>query len=359
MKPIWIRRALIVAGLLALSSPGWAQTRVLITVDVESYSNGNPELQIWGRTDQGEHGITRIMDLLESHSMKATFFLTPYESAKHGEALIAAAARAIHERGHDLELHTHPGAMYGIGGMSLADLALQTEILTRGAEMLEQWTGKRVIAHRAGGFLANKDTLEACRRLGLVADSSLSPAVPNSPLNKVMTPSNLLTEVNGILEVPVTYYVQASIGPWQSKRIVDIEASTLTELRSIVRQARDGHLPTVNVLMHSFSFVRDGRVNYDVEERFAEFLQFLAQEPGITVTTVSKLHEDWAKGDLRDDYANVEPYTGWWLTYLRAIEDADKGYRNLVVAIIPPAFICVLSLIIAYWRSRLRRAAAK
>jgi len=349
--------SLLIAAILLTASPVWAGTRVLITVDVESYANGNPEVQVWGRVGQGEHGITRIMDMLDARSMKGTFFLTPYDAGKFGEITMAEAARAIDGRGHDLQLHTHPAPMYEVWGMSQASLAHQTEILSQGIDMLERWTGKRPLAHRAGGYLANLDTLEACRRLGLRVDASLSPAAPGTQLPVQIGASNSMKEVNGVLELPVTYYVQAGIGSWRSLRIVDIEASTLKELQTIVRQARDAQLPTVSVMMHSFSFVRDGKVHYDVEKRLGDFLDFLAAEPGIEVTTVSKLHDDWLRGRINiDNGTDVVPYTGWWLTYLRAVEDIDKGRKNIAVAMLPPIGILVIVAGIALLRRRRRQS---
>ncbi len=353
MRSGWLKIVLVVA-VLGLSPVGASgATQVLITVDVESYTNGDPERQVWGRFSGEEHGITRIMDLLEARDFKGTFFVTPYEAAKHGENAMRDAARAIHSRGHDLQLHTHPGPMYGVKRLSHADLPHQVEILRQGMEMLKRWTGKSVIAHRAGAYAANLDTLEACRQVGLVLDASFSPAARHTQLARQVLKTNQPLEMNGVLELPVTYYIQAGIGGWRSMRIVDIEASTLRELRSIVRQARDQGLPMVNVMMHSFSFVRYGRVSHDVEQRFADFLEFLEREPGIAVVTVADFYRDWqSNGVQRAAIENVEPYTGWWLTYLRAVEDIDKGYRNIVVAFAPPAVLLLFGLAGIWWRRR-------
>ncbi len=355
MRSGWLTMALLVTAVGLTPVGAGAVTQVLITVDVESYANGNPERQVWGRFAGEEYGITRIMDLLEARDFKGTFFVTPYEAAKHGEGAMAAAARAIHSRGHDLQLHTHPGPMYGISNLSQADLTRQTEILSQGMEMLERWTGKRAIAHRAGAYAADLNTLEACRRLGLVVDASLSPAAPNTKLAQQVAPTNFPLELNGVLELPVTYYVQAAVGGWRSLRIVDIEASTLKELRSIVRQARDQGLPMVNVMMHSFSFVRYGRVSHDVEQRFEDLMDFLAHEPGLEVVTVTDFYRTWQSGNVKNGgSANVVPYTGWWLTYLRAVEDIDKGNKNLFVALLPATLL--LPMIAGVWwrRRRLR-----
>src|SRR3972149_9717073 len=99
---------------------------------------------------------------MEARAVRGTFFLSPYESSPEAEAKLAHAAREIHSRGHDLQLHTHPAPVFGIYQLSKVDLETQVKILRHGRDLIQKWTGKRVIAHRAGGVAANLDTMEAC-----------------------------------------------------------------------------------------------------------------------------------------------------------------------------------------------------
>ena len=327
----------------------------MLTVDVESYQKGDPDKQIWGKQADGEHGIRRIMDLLDKHGLKGTFYLNVYEAAKHGEPTIAEVARAIHQRGHDLQLHTHPAPMYGFRNMQHVDLAQQEAVLLRGKELILKWTGKTVVAHRAGAFGANLDTLKASRTVGLAIDSSFSPASPNSMLTRQLPASNWPSLVEGVVELPVSYYAQLSFGNWQSLRILDVEATSLGEFKSVIRQFREGGAPAVNILMHSFSFVRFGVANPALEQRFEQLLAFLAKEPGVEVVTVSQLHPAWTSqiGALKPD-AGVVPYTGLWLTYRRAIEHAGQGGENLMVASAPAVVAGVAVGIFFIWRRRAR-----
>ena len=91
-------------GMCAAEQPVY----VLFTVDVESYSTGNPDRDVWCRDEDGEHGIGRMMDIFDAHGVKGTFFVNVYEAANHGADALAKVCRAISERGHDVELHTHP-----------------------------------------------------------------------------------------------------------------------------------------------------------------------------------------------------------------------------------------------------------
>jgi peptidoglycan/xylan/chitin deacetylase (PgdA/CDA1 family) len=348
--------SIFLSMLLCCSTFAAAPTQVMITVDVESFSKGNPGLQIWGKQTDGEHGIQRMMDMLDAHGLKGTFYLNVYEAAKFGEAEIANVARTIHSRGHDLELHTHPGPMFGSESMQQASLEKQVEILKRGMELIRQWTGKTVIAHRSGGFYSNMDTLKACQLVGLRIDHSFSPISGDTALAKLLPATNLPREIDGVVELPITYYVQARVGNWQSLRYLDIEGSSYDEMVNTIRQFRDAGFPLITIMLHSFSFVRSGKADLQVEQRFDKLLRFLAAEPGVKVVTASQLYPEWtAQVPALQQGANLVPETGVWLTYLRTWEDLT-GWKNIVVAVTPPMLLFVVGAITIWWLQRKKKA---
>ena len=335
-----------------------AETHVLVTVDVETRASGGaPDRDIWGRLPGSPEarGITRIMDILEATGARATFFLNVYETARYGEADVAEAARVIHRRGHDLELHTHPLYMFESRYMAGLDRDKQVEILRRGMDLIEGWTGKSVVAHRAGAYAADRATLRAAGELGLRVDSSFSPASIRGVPEDVPA-ANGPFELEGILEIPVSYYVQAKLGRRRWLRYVDVEGSSIPEIKKVVRALRDNGVAAVNIMMHSFSFVRYGAADDKLEEKFRELLEFLVGEPGLKVSTVEQFATSWTPpAEPATDRLYV-PYTGFWLSYLRAIEGYDRGWKNRLVALLPPGF-----LLLAYlgWRRRVRRRARR
>lgn len=375
-----ILKSLLLLMLLLLcgSALAAAPTEVMITVDVESFAKGNPGLQIWGKQFEGEHGgqrmmkmldalntlgkqvesehgIGRMMDMLDAHGFKGTFYLNVYEASKFGESDIANAARTINSRGHDLELHTHPLPMFHIQYMQQASLEKQEEILKRGIELIRQWTGKTVIAHRAGGYAANLDTLKACRLVGLQIDHSFNPVGGDTGLAQQLPATNLPREIEGVLELPVTRYAQARVGNWQSLRYLDVEGSSYDEMVSAIRQFRDAGFPAVTIMMHSFSFVRYGKADPEVEQRFDNLLKFLATEPGVKVVTVSQYYQDvTAHRSALLQSADLVPDTGVWLMYRRAWDDF-KGWKNIVVAVTPPGMLFIVGAIVIWWRRKKRK----
>lgn len=326
------------------------KTAFLFTVDVESRSHHDPGQDILGVLPGYEEnvGIGRLMDLLEAGGATATFFLNVYEAAKHGEESLARAARLIHSRGHDLELHTHPRPMYPFYGMSQAPREAQTAILMKGVSLLEGWTGKKVVAHRAGAFSANTDTLRAVEAAGLLADCSLSPGSRVSvPLVHELGASNVVRRVGGVWEIPVTCFDQVRAGPWRSRRILDIEGCSLPEIKRVVRWAVRERLPTVCILMHSFSLSRYGKPNRRAIQRLRALLAWLCVQDGLEVCTVEQVCRRLNVESLPEPTARI-PVTGFWLTWARAIRAWDEGWKNLLVAVAGAVCLGMLMLVIVY-----------
>ena len=274
------------------SCPQIMKTTFIITVDVESKTRGDPSQDVLGTIPgyQGNYGIERIMDLLEEHQARATFFLNVYESARHGDEVMSRAAKMIHSRGHDLELHTHPRPMFKFYGMSGASLDEQKAILERGLSLLEEWTGKRAVAHRAGAFSANTDTLRASAAAGLLCDSSLSAGSRVFvPLVAERGASNVAQRVEDVWEIPMTCFDQVRVGPWRSRRILDIEGCSLPEIKRVTRWAVRRGLPTVCILMHSFSLSRYDKPNRRAIRRLSALLAWLREQEDIEIGTIEQV----------------------------------------------------------------------
>lgn len=281
---------------------------------------------------EGNFGIARIMEIMESHRARATFFLNVYESAKHGETLISRAARMICERGHDLQLHTHPRPMFPFYGMSQATLDEQIVILRKGVSLLERWTSTNVVAHRSGAFAANIDTLRAAAAVGLRADCSLSSGSHVTvPLAEQLGATNAVQRFGDVWEIPMTCFDQVRLGEWYSRRMLDIEACSLAEIKCVTRWAVGQGLPTVCLLMHSFTFSRRCRPNLRAIRRFDSLLKWLSQQPDVEIGTIEQVCRSLDSAPSPATAAQI-PCTGYWLTWRRALGAWNDGAKNLIVA---------------------------
>lgn len=327
------------------------KTIFLFTIDVESRTYGNPHSNIFGILPGYEenYGIEKIMDILEAYQIRGTFFLNTYEAAKYGGEIIGKAARMIHVRGHDLELHTHPRPAYSYYGMSDAPREDQIAILNAGKAFLKHWTGKDVMAHRAGAFRANMDTLRAVEATGLLADCSLSPGSRvHMPLVNDLGVTNLVRRIGKVWEIPVTYYHQLRVGRWHSKRILDIEGSTLPEIKRVTRWALQEGLPTICILMHSFSLCRRGKPNRRVIRRFASLLAWLQKQYGIEIGTIEQVCERLTHENV-SSIAIKETNTGLLLTLFRSLLMWNDGWRNRLIALMGLIGITILMLTLLHY----------
>lgn len=325
-------------------------TTFIVTVDVETRSHRDSGQDISGVLPgyEGNFGVERIMDLLEAHRARGTFFLNVYEIAKHGEEVVRSAARLIHGRGHDLELHTHPRPMFRFYGMSQASFDEQKTILEKGIALLEGWTGKKVIAHRAGAFAANTDTVRAVAAAGLQADCSLSAGSHvEVPLVAELGATNSVQRVDDAWEIPMTCFDQVRFGPWYSRRILDIEGCSLPEIKRVTRWAVRHRLPTVCILMHSFSLSRKDKPNHRVVRRLTALLAWLREQDDIEVGTIEQVCRQLEAGPLPPPTAAI-PSTGIWLTWGRAISSWNDGWKNLTVSFAGVACVAALILVLIH-----------
>ncbi|NOR68344.1 MAG: polysaccharide deacetylase family protein [Methylomarinum sp.] len=319
----------------------------MLTIDVESLSTGNPKSSIFGRLDgySGDNGVPLILDILDRNQSKATFYLNVYEIAKYGEHDIKKIAETIVAKEQDIQLHTHPEHMYGKHGMTLFKPDKQEQIIRKGKELLEQWTKKTIIAHRAGAFLANSDTLSALIKTGISVDASLNPAF-NSPLYQEGYQYNDIVMINDTFEIPVTYYTQLKFMDWESKRHLDIESSSLSELKSVLDQMAEQDSCAANIMMHSFSITRFGYPDQRIVSKLDALLQYIKSHPKLTTSNTEDFFEAYKNNSLSCSATpDFVAHTGVIYTYLRSWERFGDGWKNIVFALSVPAFILLIVII--------------
>ena len=109
--------------------------------------------------------MPRLLELLDRHAIKATFFVIGRDIAEYEDVL-----RPIARDGHELANHTmnHPKQLVHL------DLpTIEREIEECGAQ-LEHITGRPTVGFRAPGYTISLRVIDALRRAGYRYDSSLS-----------------------------------------------------------------------------------------------------------------------------------------------------------------------------------------
>jgi hypothetical protein len=281
-------------------------TRVYITIDTE-YSSGlctgrspvdraeNYARSIACLTPEGPAGITHKLELLTRYGQKGVFFVDPMPALIWGIAAIEDVVGPIIEAGQDVELHCHTEWLEVAGadnplasgrtGQNIADFPIdeQFEILNYARDVLIAAGAPAPLAFRAGNYGANDDTLRALSELGLVYDSSHTPALPQACRISLGQETRDPLLHRGMIEVPV-----GTIGTLDGgQRHAQITALTLAEMLAAVRHARTEGRETFVLVSHSFELInrRLLMVNKVVRRRFSGLVRDLAGMRGVSTAT--------------------------------------------------------------------------
>jgi peptidoglycan/xylan/chitin deacetylase (PgdA/CDA1 family) len=343
--------------------------KLLITVDAEpSRYHGRPlpyEITMEGRLDGGVWGVDRLMDLSEAAGGKATFFLDVLARRVYERELKETAARMA-GRGHDVQVHTHPLWVSERNTMPEYSRAEQGELLKECVDRIEEWTGVRPRAHRAGDLAINADTLSAMQDAGLDLDSSYAPGYPPCADLGARFADSRASRVEGLIELPLTAFHALRLGPLQRLRLFDFNALTGAEIKALLERALALELPYVMVLLHSFSLLRMNaertsfRVDPEADARLRGFLD-QARDLGYEPATVSEyrcglLEKHGATVEAGDDTLAPEasppapplPVTGPWVTYLSAVQRAGHSPKARLVALAPLLALILLVLVLGF-----------
>jgi peptidoglycan/xylan/chitin deacetylase (PgdA/CDA1 family) len=332
------------------------KTYVLLTVDTEADIHQGRiiplEQMVYCRVNGVEYGINRMMDIAERYDATMTFFVSVFEHRRLGMEPVKKVCKDIHQRGHDVQLHTHPNWIYEHRFMWGYPLEKQIELIREGKEVIYESIGKYPIAHRAGGFGANEETLIALTENGIKVDSTFLYG-RYSRLNHSKFQPNNVSKFHGVLEIPVTVFNQFKIGNIQPKRPFDINANSFSELIFVLNSARKLGIPFVNLLMHSFSFVYFGKDrqnlrpnNHDLK-KFEKLLHYINVQDGFEVIGIEEYYQKICSDKNLHCNSEIVLNSGVIRTCLRACRYPLRGRANFFIAMILGLIvIVVLSLIV-------------
>jgi len=260
----------IVAWALATAAPaaGATRPRVIVTIDVESNEQYALPEQVDAVCEGAPCGLMEIARQLQARGWSGTFFLNVYEHKRFGAEKLQDIARRLQRAGQDVELHTHPQDAYDSArwGMHQYSLDEQTAIVRDGVRLLESWIGQPVVAHRAGAYSANENTLTALERSDVLLDSSVFWQNENNHFGSIPFLRNRPTRRGRLLEIPITVYERDDVPRWlagiapptTSVRKIDADwFVTEAEMHSAIDQIASTQPPTLVLFLHSFSLMSE------------------------------------------------------------------------------------------------------
>lgn len=282
---------------------------VYITVDAESSMGGawtnphwrpvTPERAILGKIGTGYYGVPLIMDILEEHDLRGTFFVEVLARDLVGSSELSEAYLPIRQRGHDVQLHLHPVFHYYgqvLQGSLRRDelpsrmdligtlpLETQIELLEKGKAVFREIFGIPPKVFRAGVYGASTLTLEALEKVEIFYDSSFNSCCLGTSCLIKKKPTNTPWKHGGVWEIPVTTF---ETGAWGMRSLKPLEVSAVSfwEMRQVLEQAERIGQQIVVVILHSFSFLKRADVQFQrmradrlVIRRFQGLCRFLRE----------------------------------------------------------------------------------
>lgn len=270
---------------------------------------------------QGKNwGIRYILKMLKYYNFTATWYLSIFEKYLFGEKLMASICDLLMTHNQDIQLHTHPVWLMDPIEMKRVymhqySVDEQIYLINKGIEDIYSLTGKKPIAHRAGGYGVNKDTFIALNQCGLKVDASI---FYKNKVCKIHTSGiiNKISDYMGVIEVPVSVCKRSEIYPflkWKNTdkiEKIDINRMTGKEIIHVFKDMLRHGGGYLNLFMHSGSFYRffEGSGLNTVEDvinrndmavrRFREVMQYINGSSNIEIVTVSKLYEKIISGDM-------------------------------------------------------------
>ncbi len=219
-------------------------------------------------------GIPRILNLLDHHQIRSTFFVPGYTARRYPQTVKDIVA-AGHEIAHHGYLHEQPTAL---------GLEQQIEALDRGLDALHEVAGVRPQGYRAPMWDLSWQTPALLAERGFLYDSSLMDA--DVPYELRIAPDS----AESIVEIPI----QWALDDWEQYcYLPDISGSGLIETPAKARELWTAEFEALHeangcwvLTNHPFLSGRPGRAR-----QLGELMGEVTSTPGVWVASLAEIAE--------------------------------------------------------------------
>ncbi len=279
-------------------------TRVFLTIDTEFTIGGafrDPDRRrpVGARsvrcpTREGQAGLGFVLDTLEDHGLRATFFIETLQTAWFGDGPMGAIAAEIAARGHDAQLHLHPvwtwfdapawRARLADGrpnddadGRSPAELIAW---IRRGQAAFARWGLPPPVALRTGNLRADRSVYQAMAACGLSIASNVGRGL-FEPRDPALRLDAGIHRIGGVLELPVLSYAEHALPGRPRAKCLTVAGASFAETRFLLERAHQAGAPAVVLLTHCHEFARGDpagelRPNPTSQRRLRALCRYLA-----------------------------------------------------------------------------------
>jgi len=319
-----------------------------LTFDIEFSINGafaEPETRkplgrdgLLCRMEGREAGIGTILNILNKHGLKATFFIETLQTAWFGDDEMGDVARRIAAEGHELQLHLHPAWLLfdnpdwrtavletpPVAEVHDSLLARPAEearaIIEQGKAVFARWSLPAPTAVRTGSLIMDRALYPVFRDAGLTISSSVGCGIyqPQAPdLNLYCAPRRF----DEVMEIPVTSYWGADPLLRRRKRLATVIGMGTREQKALLQSAQKSGAPCLVILSHVSEFCtlnedRTIRPNTRTIRKFEQLCSSLARSPDLTAMTINQLANKYCDDTARDDQTLQVPRLASALRFL-------------------------------------------
>jgi peptidoglycan/xylan/chitin deacetylase (PgdA/CDA1 family) len=348
--------AALVAVLVCLCAPDESRgTYLVFTIDV-CWTCGDDFQGTWEGKD---YGVPLIAEKLEEYGLKGTFFVSSF-CPPNLTAKMFSNLRFLVSRGHDLELHPHPDALDPNRLLFTAySMEERRSIMETAIENIKKAGAQPPIAHRAGAYAIDQETLNLLPQFGILMDSSIFPVDSRSKLPLPDNLANRFVKIGGLHELPITLIRRVPFIGYAGMTALDLDRTIWEEQEEALKQIADHGLPVVTFFLHFNSLYHYicSAVPYEPltatgprEENIAKLdnvLKLVTADRRFRVVTARELWQVFQERPQELQGPSFIPHTGLWLTYLKAWKDFFRhGITNKIVAIAPIAFVVALLIVV-------------
>ena len=258
-----------------------------------------------------EEGLPRLLDLLDAHGVRGTFFTEGILARLDPDAILEVA-----RRGHEIGCHGLAHESYG-GPYRIDDTiprpptvygrTEKEDMVRKAKEMLENLVGSLIRAFRAPFLHIDSQSAAAVANAGFLVDSSL----PNQLFGYLSAPAHLdpgrpLTGARGthphhrLIEVPVSVEPRPSLRSHHPYRFIQQTAQTRSVLQDLIEVSARASVPTTLVLLvHPWEFVEGFPSPFGHERgtaragRLARFLDTVRAVAPLRCATIGTFASEW------------------------------------------------------------------
>ncbi len=333
-------------------------TYLVLTIDV-CWTCGD---DFQGRWKGKNYGVPLIVEKLEQYGLKGTFFVSTFCPPRFADKMFSNLGFLV-SRGHDLQIHPHPDAM-DPNRLLLPMYSMQDrkKILHTSIENIKRAGAAAPIAHRAGAYAIDRETLNLLSEFGICMDSSIFPVDSRSQVPLPEDLSNRFVQIGGIYQLPMTLIKRFPFIGYAGMTAFDLDRTIWEEQRKALELIADHGLPLVTFSMHfhSLCHCEDSPVPYEPLEvtgpneenikKLDNFLKLVTSDERFKVITARELWQLFQDRPQELQGPSFIPYTGIRLTYLKAWRDFwGHGVSNKIVVLAPIVLIVAVLAGIVYF----------